>query len=241
MRTRAIPGLAVVAMTLGACGGETSEVVVSAEERGAARFADPGLGREGNVVACADCHATSIPPAPDGLPGADLVNVASRPTYWGGQEDDLLDAVNTCLFWFMGRSTPLQPEDPEGVDLYAYLASLDGDDGAPPRPFTIGDVEWPGEGDAARGGSIYDRSCAWCHGALHTGDGAESPAAPVLPDDTIAAHPLGDYTEEARRLVFVEKVRHGPFLGYGGTMPPFSLEVISDAELADLLTFMEVP
>lgn len=240
MRSRALSGLVVAAIALGACGGETTEVVVTAEERGAALFADPALGREGNVVACVDCHATTVGGGP-GLPGADLVNVAFRPSYWGGQEDELLDAVNTCLFWFMGRPAPLEADDPAGVDLYAYLASLEGDDGVPPRSFTIGDVVWPGEGDAARGAPIYDRSCAWCHGALHTGDGAESPAAPVLPDDTIAAHPLGDYTEEARRLVFVEKVRHGPFLGYGGTMPPFSLEVISDAELADLLTFMEVP
>lgn len=234
--------VAVVLLAVGcaACAGETTEVVVTAEERGTALFADPSLGREGNVVACADCHATTLGGGA-GLPGADLENVASRIHWWGGQEDDLLGAVNQCLFWFMGRPTPLADDDPEGVDLYAYLASLDGNDDGAPRPFTIGEVAWPGEGDAARGAPIYERSCAWCHGAIHTGEGGESPSAPILPEDTLASHPLGDYTEETRRLVFVEKVRHGPFFGYGGTMPPFSLEVISDAELADLLTFMEVP
>jgi thiosulfate dehydrogenase len=41
--------------------------------------------------------------------------------------------------------------------------------------------------------------------------------------------------------VFVEKTRHGGFLGYGGTMPPFSLNVLSDEDLADLLTFLRLP
>lgn len=241
MRAAAIVTAVVLAAACTACGGETTEVVVTAEERGAERFADPGLGRVGNVVACIDCHATTVPAAPTGQPGAHLVNVTRRPTTWGGEEDVLLDAVNHCLFWFMGRAEPLAADDPAGEDLYALLASLDDEAEALPVAFTLGEVAWPGPGDAARGAAVYERSCAWCHGALHTGDGAESPSAPVLPEDTLAAHPLGDYTEESRRLVFVEKVRHGPFLGYGGTMPPFSLEVISDADLADLLTFMEVP
>jgi thiosulfate dehydrogenase len=39
-------------------------------------------------------------------------------------------------------------------------------------------------------------------------------------------------------LVFIEKVRHGGFLGYGGLMPPFSLEAMTDAELGALLSFL---
>ena len=33
-------------------------------------------------------------------------------------------------------------------------------------------------------------------------------------------------------------VRHGGFLGYGGEMPPFSVEKLSDAELADLIEYL---
>ena len=48
------------------------------------------------------------------------------------------------------------------------------------------------------------------------------------------------YSERLIRLVFIEKVRHGPFLGYGGTMPPFSMETLSDEGLADLLEALAV-
>jgi thiosulfate dehydrogenase len=40
--------------------------------------------------------------------------------------------------------------------------------------------------------------------------------------------------------VFIEKVRHGGFLGYGGDMPPYSLEVLPDATVSDLLEALGV-
>ena len=42
---------------------------------------------------------------------------------------------------------------------------------------------------------------------------------------------------ELKRLgfVFLEKTRHGGFLGYGGDMPPFSEEVLPDSVLADIV------
>jgi thiosulfate dehydrogenase len=226
----------------GACAGETREVEVTAEERGEALFADPTLGREGNAVACSDCHDVEGIVGGTGKPGAPLTGVTARDTFWAGKEQDLLGAVNQCLFWFMGRTDRMERDDARGVDLYAYLASLEGDAAATaPQPFTLGDVAWPGTGDAARGADVYARSCALCHGALHTREGALVSAAPALPDTTITAHPPDEYTADQLRLVFVEKIRHGPFLGYGGTMPPFSIEVIPDGALADLVTYLEVP
>ena len=208
--------------------------------RGAERFADPALGREGNLVACADCHATGADADPM-LPGAPLGRVTERPSFWGGQEVDLLRSVNQCLFWFMGGQ-PLVAGDPEGDDLFAYLESLDGDDAlAAAQPFTLGLVVWPGPGDPTRGDVLYRDACQFCHGAKSTGEGALITSSPVLPEDTVVAHPDGEYTAEERRLVFVEKVRHGPFLGYGGSMPPFSIEVLSDIDLADLFSYMEIP
>ncbi len=67
------------------------------------------------------------------------------------------------------------------------------------------------------------------------------PNAPILPEETLANHPSPDYTDEDRRLVFVEKTRHGGFLGYGGQMPLFSAEVLSDVDMADLLAYLGVP
>jgi thiosulfate dehydrogenase len=43
-----------------------------------------------------------------------------------------------------------------------------------------------------------------------------------------------------QRLIFTEKIRHGLFLGYGGTMPPFSSQLLSDAEVSDLLEALGV-
>lgn len=233
---------AVVAAALGAgCSdGGTTTVTITPAMRGAERFADPALGREGNLVACADCHGTGDDAIPM-LTGASLARVTERPSFWGGQEVDLLRSVNHCLFWFMGGQ-PLVAGDPDGNDLFAYLASLEGDDTlAAAQPFSLGLVAWPGAGDAARGEAVYRDACKLCHGARFSGDSALITSSPVLPEETLAAHPDGEYTAEERRLVFVEKVRHGPFLGYGGTMPPFSTEVLTDADLADLFSYLEVP
>jgi thiosulfate dehydrogenase len=232
----------VAIASLGACGGETVEETITAEQRGAVAFEDVSLGRVGNAVSCADCHDTSGAIGATGKAGAPLGGVVERPSYWGGQEEDLLGAVNHCLFWFMGRSAPLAADDPEGIDLFAYLESLPASEaGTAAQPFTIGEVLWPGEGDPGRGEEVYARSCGTCHGAIDTGEGRQVNAAPRLPGDTLAAHPPGDYTDEERRLVFVQKVRHGPFFGYGGTMPPFSTEVLPDAALADLLAYLDLP
>ena len=40
--------------------------------------------------------------------------------------------------------------------------------------------------------------------------------------------------------MFVEKVRHGAFLSYTGTMPPFSLEALPDEDLADILSYLDL-
>jgi thiosulfate dehydrogenase len=94
-----------------------------------------------------------------------------------------------------------------------------------------------GPAEPAAGGEVYRRACQGCHGPLHTGAGRLAPLAPRLPDETLREH-AGTYTPAETRLVFVEKVRHGPFFQYGGTMPPFSLEVLPDAELSSLLAYL---
>jgi thiosulfate dehydrogenase len=237
---RSLLPVAIGGALLAGCAGETTVEVVEAADRGEALFADATIGREGNTVACIDCHATAVG-GPPYLTGAILARALDRPSFWGGQELDAIEATEQCLYFFMGRPEGLEPGDPVADDLFAYLDALEGDDAlAEPQPFSIGSVVFPGGGDAGRGEPIYAAACASCHGAKGTGEGRLVPGAPVLPDGTLAAHPSPEYTEEERRLVFVEKIRHGPFLGYGGTMPPFSLEVLPDDELADLLSYMGV-
>lgn len=212
----------------------------TAAERGAALFVSPSLSEAAfNAFSCALCHEAA--PSGDSTirPGAPLAGVVDRPSYWGGAELDLLRAVNHCLSSFMLHDEPWSGSEPEAEDLYAYLLSLPaGETGAEAVPFeVVAAVTDPPWESAAAGAEVYARACERCHGAIHTGEGRLADDIAVLPDDTLLDHPLGEYNLIERRLVFVEKVRHGRFLGYGGRMPPFSREKLSDRELGDLLQF----
>jgi thiosulfate dehydrogenase len=132
----------------------------------------------------------------------------------------------------MGKEAPLEASDPAAADLYAFLESLPGPGDAIPFTIVRAFEDLP-EGDATRGIVVYERDCSGCHGERDTGDGALAVTIPTLPLDVLRAHT--DFSALEQRLVFVEKVRHGVFLGYGGEMPPFSLEALPDAELSDLL------
>ncbi len=193
-----------------------------------------------NAYTCTTCHATTQHPADLRLlPGAPLAGAVLRPSYWGGTTLDLLDAVNVCRHDFMDAQMPWQAADADGQALYAYLASLPAD--LPEAvTFHVATDAWdlPG-GDAAQGKLDYAHACQTCHGAAHTGKGRLTARAPILPEQTLKEH--ASYAQAELRVVFVQKVRHGVFYGYGGTMPPFAREVLSDDRLAGLLTWLGVP
>ena len=219
-----------------ACGGDDSPRERTAAERGRELFASTALSRNTfNDLACADCHATSADDSRP-LPGAPMPGVVLRPSYWGGDELDLLESINQCLTSFMLETKGLDPGDPRAVELYAFLESL------PPalpdaRPFTlVRDVAAVPPGDAARGEGLYASACGWCHGDPYTGAGRRVELAVVVPDETLAEH--GDDPTYDVRLVFIEKIRHGRYLGFGGFMPPFSTEVLSDQDVADVLAYL---
>ncbi len=220
--------LAVAALSLVACAPPTPV------ERGAALFDDPGLSESSsNAMACSTCHVPGAIPAGRIPVGGSLAGVTQRPSFFGGGELDLRAAINFCLRRFMRAPArePLRADDPRGRDLLSYLETLDG----PPDavPFTLGDLadDLP-PGDAARGAATWDAACRNCHGAPSTGADRLAAYVTLIPDATIEEH--GD---EAR-IRTIEKVRNGQFYGAGGEMPPFSLERLSDAELADVLSFL---
>ena len=95
-------------------------------------------------------------------------------------------------------------------------------------------------GDATRGASLYASACASCHGTVHTGAGRLTELASLLPDDPLEEHAADGFDAVEQRVAFVDKIRHGGFFGYGGVMPPFSLEALSDEELADVLTYLSL-
>jgi thiosulfate dehydrogenase len=228
--------LGSILLLAGACGGTPADSSVS---RGAALFRSTAIASSSlTLFTCATCHDTTATPSTLLKTGAPLAGVTMRPTFWGGQENDLLRSINDCLIYFMDASAPLAASDPEADALYAYLLSLGPGDSSP-VPFTvvtsISDVP---RGDADNGAGVYTRACRVCHGSMHDGMGRLDARVPVLPEDTLAAH--ASYSLSGQRQVFIEKVRHGGFLGYGGDMPPFSLEVLSDSDLSDLLEALGV-
>jgi thiosulfate dehydrogenase len=205
---------------------------VPAREVGAQLFADPRFaGSDANAFSCATCHAT----ADDDriLPGADLRGAFARPSFWGGYAPSLLEATNACLTFFM-RGAPLEPADVRGRALYEYLVSLEGDRTAQPLSI-VENVRGIPRGDPARGARVWDRACASCHGAPHTGAGRITELASRVPEDSVAFAAQSGFPLE---VVITEKVRHGAFFGVGGTMPPFSIEALSDEDLGALNAFL---
>lgn len=215
----------------------TSGCARSAAEVGRSLFDDPKVSdARSNPFSCATCHP-AVPQPTTVLPGYTLWDSPVRPSWWGGDELTLLDATNQCVTQFM-RGTALPSTDEDGRALFVYLESLSKDASAPALPLTIVqnivDVK---SGDASAGAALWKGSCATCHGAPHTGQGRISSDASIVPDESIDQHGT-DANTGARRIV-IEKVRHGKFFNIGGNMPPFSLEALSEAQLGDLLAYLE--
>jgi thiosulfate dehydrogenase len=212
---------------------------VPAVDYGEELFQDARLSEsEFNSFSCATCHATTATPEPGRrYSGYTLHNVASRPSWWGGYETRLLDAVNFCYTAFMRGVTPLTPDEPRSRALYEYLVSLSPEASAPALPFTVvKDIADVPRGDTGRGEVVYRAACQECHGAVHTGEGRLTELAPVLPEVTREYAEL--FPEVPPGVVVIEKTRHGRFFGVGGNMPPYSLEALSDEDLGALLAYL---
>jgi thiosulfate dehydrogenase len=211
---------------------------IPAAEVGRRLFSDPGVSTaKGNEYACATCHAVER-----GKPGiiadrfdagANLAGVVGRPGFWGGYKTRLLDAIDECVNRFMGDWSAARRQD-AGVYLYAYLEAESAEPVSPQVPLSI--VRHVAaldgvKGDLGRGAEIYGRACGRCHGQPRSGAGRVGPASRI-PDDTIRI-----FSTQARAVI-VEKIRHGNFFNLAGVMPFFSLEVLSDQHVADILAYV---
>jgi thiosulfate dehydrogenase len=219
-----------------ACGATPEQ---SAVDQGRQLFESKALSQSRlNDYACVTCHDTEASTPPSKKSGGALAGVTLRSRFWGEQQANLLGSVNACRNYFMGDNQPLTASDPNAHSLYAYLTSLEPGN-ANPIPFTVvSSIEALPRGDAGHGQVLYAQACLYCHGNMHAGLGRLSERVPVLPEDTIASH--AEYSARVQRLVFTEKIRHGLFLGYGGAMPPFSAELLSDTDVSDLLEALGV-
>jgi len=241
--------LLAIASVLGGCllNACSSTPEESAVEHGRALYDSKALSQSRlNDFTCATCHDTVASAPPSKKTGGALSGVTLRPSFWGDQVADLLSAINACRSSFMGDPLPLSAEDERARSLYAYLASLEPGDSAP-IAFTVVNTIDPlpraetpeGIADAeSHGRLLFAQACASCHGSMHDGIGRLSSRVPVLPEQTLAEH--AQYSHRVQRLIFTEKIRHGLFLGYGGNMPPFSSQLLSDADVSDLLEALGV-
>lgn len=215
--------------------GETDTVHGTAVDHGRALFSDPlASPSASNAFTCATCHR-----AEDGADriytGAPLDGATKRASFWGGMRLDLLESINDCRALFMDAPASWTADDEEARAMYAYLASRDGL--ADPAPFTLvrAAPDLPA-GDPAVGHAVFTRACAPCHGSAHDGAGRLVSFAPKLPDEVNTTHAALAPTD--RRLVFLRKAREGESVGAAGSMPPFSSEALSDADLGALLAFL---
>jgi thiosulfate dehydrogenase len=229
------PAALALLAVLSGCGDEE----VPAAQLGGDLFSSTALSTSRfNHFSCATCHLKSADAAlvPTGRwdSGYNLHGVSARRGWWGGGTTRLIDAINVCVEQFMGGRT-LQVDEPAARQLGAYLAEGAPAEDLPAAPFTVVRIVTALDGmagDKVRGATIYASSCARCHGAPHTGDGRLDPTIARIPEDTIAFFP------DMARAAFIEKVRHGRFFGIGGVMPFYTLEAMSDVDLADLLAYV---
>ncbi|MDP3277798.1 MAG: c-type cytochrome [Deltaproteobacteria bacterium] len=212
-----------------------------AAEPSSAPLRDPALSRSRfNQVSCAHCHDVGDGVGERLLPGASLQGVLTRTQFWGGAFDSAKSAANECFTHFM-RGEPLAQEPEAERALLRSLTVLSPPSASPSESFawTLERApQAPAGGDAARGATLYARACVSCHGEAHTGLGRLA-LAPVLPEDTERTHTAArGYTDETLRQTFAYKIRLGSYDGLAGTMPPFSLEALSRADVADLVAFL---
>jgi thiosulfate dehydrogenase len=234
---------ALSVLLVGGCSSDPEIERRSAVEHGKDLFEDKKASNSNlNVFTCGTCHRAEARAGDMRiLPGYDLAGAVDRPTYWGGQRSDLLLAINDCRYFFMNANVAWTANDADAKAMFAYLASLPKTQtGA--LPFTVVQIakDLPG-GDRARGEQVYEASCRSCHGAAHTGQGKLRSAIPRLPEESVDyLSKTYAFDKTAVRLTFVEKIRHGGFLGVFGNMPLYSIEAMNDADLGALLTFLEL-
>ncbi len=230
--------LAWVTIALAACACSSSSSTsrtehASAVEHGRELFEDPKASSSAsNAFTCATCHLAEK--ATTKLaPGAPLGGVTARKSFWGGHRLDLLESVNDCRTFFMDARAPWTPDDEDARAMYAFLSQLPST-AAEAVPFTVVPPSDLPAGDAKRGAFAYDLACKACHGSAHHGAGRVATFIPILPEEVVRGH--SSLAPADLRLVFIGKARLGAFRG-GGSMPPFSREVLADDDLAGIIAF----
>lgn len=233
----------VLVAGLAACSDGVEIERRSAVEHGRDLFDTPAASESTlNEFSCSTCHAATRDDVRGRvLPGYVMAGVVQRPTYWGGQHASLLRAINDCRYFFMNATRAWTADDAPAKAMFAYLDSLPATDPSAQAMTVVGVAADLPRGDASRGEGLYANACAACHGDAKTGKGRLRETIPVLPDESARTFvERYAFTRDQVRVTFIEKVRHGAFLGVYGNMPFFSTESLRDEDLAAILAYLEL-
>lgn len=188
---------------------------------------------DGNSFACSTCHALNEPSA-DGLrrPAHPIGNATRRSHWKNGKAATFLDAVNSCVTEWM-VAPAWQATEPRFVALRAYLDAQSTATAAPDLSYEI--VAAPMDlsgGDAVRGRSTFNQSCVVCHGS----DGLGTIRGPKVAGSVR----LPQYI--AGRIRMSGSATSAVYPGLtGGVMPFWAKDRLSDAEVRDLVAFIQAP
>lgn len=231
---RSLPILVVCVAALAACDdGDTAAAADAGAptgefEAGEALFMN--RHDDGNTFACNTCHALTEPTADFRRPGHPLGDAANRPSYKNGRVDSLLEAVNSCRTEWM-VAPAFAAEDERWQTLERFLQAAAGDTPAEPLTFEIAAPPAALDGgDEAAGRETFNATCAVCHGADATGTQLAPPLDGQFLDPALIA-----------RRVRTSGVTDSPVYDglTGGRMPFWAADRLSDAELRDVVAFVD--
>jgi cytochrome c len=201
--------------------------------RGAEVFSSPQ--DSGNQFSCANCHGVSEDAQGFSTaeqlhrPAHPLFNVDKRNSYYNGNSTVLFDAVNICLEDWMAAETWSESSTP-WLDLDAYFQQESSDEVANNITSTqlipITDFS---KGDIATGQSLFNQSCATCHGENTLG-------STIAGNLTLLNLSIKGLAEKVRRSGSTSH-RIFPDLS-GGNMPFWSQERLSDTKLVDIAVYV---
>jgi mono/diheme cytochrome c family protein len=192
------------------------------------RFSRP----DGNSYTCAHCHAV-VEPASNGYarPGHPLGDASARVDYKNGQVSSLREAANSCLDEWMNAGT-WSNANADWLKLEDWLSQH-----APPETAESVDIQIAAVpailtgGDASAGRETFNSSCAICHAQ----DGEGSLQAPAIGGFGYDSNYVANRVRNSGRSD--SQVYDGLT---GGIMPFWGANRFSDAELLNVVAFLEL-
>jgi len=186
-----------------------------------------------SCYSCIYCHANfDEDKLDDGYwrPGSSLWNSAARTSYYNGAYSGegslpLARSVNTCVVAFL-QTDALNLADERMQALLAYIRSISPDDTASPVKITRATKAPEMDGDPRRGEKLFAASCVLCHRDKG-----------ILPK-------LGFKADSALVLAKIRGMKvpdnaRGEFEDGYPPMPFFSMERLSDQQVADILAYWD--